>query len=63
MYNTDLLRQLCNDIVRENEPHRLEELISLLQAVIKDDQEEVRTRMAYLVKKYAPVIGDSQAAD
>jgi hypothetical protein len=30
----------------------VEELISLLQAVVKDDQEEVRLRMTFLAKKY-----------
>jgi hypothetical protein len=34
-----------------------------LQAVIKDDQEDVRVRMAFLAKKYAAVISESKAAD
>ena len=63
MYNADLVRQLCSDIVAEEDPDRVEDLISLLQAVVRDDQEEVRTRMAFLVKKYANVISDSKAAD
>jgi hypothetical protein len=63
VYNTDLVRQLCSDILHEEDPHKVEELISLLQAVVKDDQEEVRTRMAFLVKKYADIISDSKAAD
>jgi len=63
VYNADLVRQLCSDIVAEEDPDRVEDLISLLQAVVRDDQEEVRTRMAFLVKKYANVISDSKAAD
>ena len=63
MYNPDLVRQLCTDILIERDPHKVEELISLLQAIIRDDQEEVRTRMSFLAKKYANVISDSKAAD
>ena len=57
------MRQLCGDILNEKDSHKAEELISLLQAVIKDDQEEVRVRMAFLAKNYAAVIGESKAAD
>jgi hypothetical protein len=63
MYNPSLVRQLCADILNEEDPDKVEELISLLQAIIRDDQEEVRTRMAFLVKKYANAISDSKAAD
>ena len=63
MYNPDLVRQLCTDILIERDPHKVEELISLLRAVMRDDQEEVRTRLSFLVKKYANVISDSKAAD
>ena len=63
MYNPSLVRQLCTDILNEEDPDKVEELISLLQAIMRDDQEEVRTRMSFLVKKYANVIGDSKAAD
>jgi hypothetical protein len=41
---------------------KAEELISLLEAMIKDEQEEVRIRMAFLAKKYAAVVGESKAA-
>ncbi len=36
----------------------MEELLSLLQAVIKDDQEEIRLRMSFLAKKYPIAIGE-----
>jgi hypothetical protein len=63
MYNVDLVRQLCQDIANEADSEKRGELISLLQAVIKDDQEEIRIRMALLAKTY-PVFGrESQAAD
>jgi hypothetical protein len=61
MYNSDLVRKLCGDILNEKDPGRVQELISLLQAVIKEDQEEIRIRMAFLTKKYAKALSDSQA--
>jgi len=63
MYNSDLVRKLCGDIVNEKDPGKVQDLISLLQAVIKEDQEEIRIRMAFLAKKYANALSDSQAAD
>ena len=63
MYNVDLLRQLCRDIANEKDPQKEQDLVSVLQAVIKEDQEEIRVRMAFLAKKYANVIADSMAAD
>ena len=40
-----------------------EELLSLLQAVIKENQEEVRIRMAFLAQKYANAVSDAKAAN
>jgi hypothetical protein len=62
VYNADLLRKLCADILNEKDPQKAEALIFLLQAVIKHDQEDVRVRMAFLAKKYAAVISESKAA-
>ena len=61
MYNADLVRQLCGEIANEKDPEKAQELMSLLQAVMKDDQEDVRIRMAFLAKKYL-VVSDSKAA-
>jgi hypothetical protein len=63
MYNSDLVRKLCGDIVNEKDPGRGQDLISLLQAVIKEDQEEIRIRMAFLAKKCATALSHSQTAD
>jgi len=63
VYNTDLVRKLCADIVNERDSQKAEELIALMQAVIKDDHEEIRVRMAFLAKKYADAVSDSKAAD
>jgi hypothetical protein len=52
LYNAELVRTLCDDIVAERDAVRAQQLISLLQAVIKDDQEEIRIRMSFLAKQY-----------
>jgi hypothetical protein len=57
------VQQLCRDILNEKDSQKTEELISVLHAVIRDDQEEIRVRMAFLAKKYADVVSDSKAAD
>jgi hypothetical protein len=63
VYNVDLLRQLCRDIANEKDPEKEQDLVAVLQAVIREDQEEIRVRMAFLAKRYADAISDSKAAD
>ena len=63
MFDVQLVRTLCREITGAQDPPRVEELLHLLQAVIKDDQEEVRLRMSFLTRKYAAVVSDSKAAD
>ena len=62
MYNVALVRQRCVDILDEKDPIRVGELFDFMQAVIREDQEEIRVRMAFLAKKYANVIGQAEAA-
>lgn len=63
MYNCELVRRLCEQIAAEADQGKALELISLLQAVLKEDQEEIRVRMAFLAKTYPFAISDTQAAD
>ncbi len=63
MYEVGLIQKLCRQISSENDREKLEELLSLLQAVIKDDHEEVRVRLAFLAEKYAQAMSESKAAD
>jgi hypothetical protein len=63
LYNDGLVRQLCSEILATEDPEKANDLVSLLQAVIKEDQEEIRVRMVFLAKKYANAIGESKAAD
>ena len=65
MYNPALVRNLCKTITREKDAQKSAELLALLQAVMREDQEEIRVRMAFLAKNYS-LIGsgsESQAAD
>ena len=55
MFDVQLVRTLCQEITEEKDLQELE-LLHLLQAVIKDDQEEVRLRMSSLTRKYAAVV-------
>ena len=64
VYNVELVQQICRDINNaKGDPQKEQELISLLQAVIQDNQKEVRTRIEFLKKKYPQVISDAKAAD
>ena len=63
VYNVALVRQLCSDIAAERDPSRIDQLANLLQAVFKEDQEEIRIRMDFLKRKYAKVIEQTKAAD
>jgi hypothetical protein len=57
------MRQLCLDVTREKDAEKEWDLVSLLQAVINSDAEEIRMRLAFLAKKYPIFDSDSQAAD
>jgi hypothetical protein len=39
VYNVELVRALCHDISVEKDALKAQELVSLLQAVLKDDHE------------------------
>ena len=63
MYSDGLVRQLCSEIAATKDPEKTHDLTSLLQAVIKDDQEEIEVRIALLASKYANATGKFKAAD
>jgi len=62
VFDDDLVRRLCREIVEEKDPEKVADLLSLLQAVIKDDQEEVRVRVLFLVQRYGSFLADSNNA-
>src|ERR1700719_1519764 len=47
VYNADLVRQLCCEISAEKDPEKTHVLLLLLRAVMKEDVEEIRIRMAF----------------
>lgn len=55
VYDFDLIRRLCTEISAEKDEARAHDLISLLQAVIREDMDEIRMRMEFLKLKYANV--------
>jgi hypothetical protein len=64
LYNEELVRQICRQLNNANDDGEKErELLSLLRAVIQENQEEARSRMEFLKKKYPQVISDAKAAD
>jgi hypothetical protein len=62
MYNVDLVRNLCKTITREKDARKSSELLALLRAVMREDQQEIRVRMAFLAKNYSLIGDESQAA-
>jgi len=63
MYNVDLVRNLCKTITREKNAQKSAELLALLRAVMREDQEETRVRMAFLAKNCSLLGFESHAAD
>ena len=65
MYNVDLVRNLCKAITREKDAQKSAELLALLRAHMREDQEEIRIRTAFLAQNYSLIgsASESQAAD
>jgi hypothetical protein len=63
VYSDSVVRQLCAEITAAKDSEKATDLISVLQAVITEDQEEIRIRMAFLAKKYAAAISELKPAD
>ena len=62
VYNVNLVRNLCKTITREKNAQKSAELLALLRAVMREDQEEIRVRMDFLPKNYSLIGSESQAA-
>lgn len=62
MFDPELVRKLCQEVVRETDPEKTSDLLTLLHAVIKDDQEEVRLRAIFLFRKYGSAFDDMKGA-
>ena len=60
MFSEALVRSICQKIAAESDFVTVRELNSLLLAVIKDNHEEVRLRIAYLARAYASTFDESK---
>jgi hypothetical protein len=58
--NPAIIRRACKQLARENDPQTDRELLSLLEAVVRDDQEEVRLRLHYLAKQHKSFLQDEE---
>jgi hypothetical protein len=55
MYEVDVnarVRDLCQQILQEEDPHRVEQLARTLRSTIKAGQEEARLRMSFVARHY-----------
>jgi hypothetical protein len=62
MYNVELVRELAREICNEQDPQKARDLLTFLQAVIKEDVEEIRVRALFLSNRYPINDSDSQTA-
>jgi hypothetical protein len=60
MFSAALVRLICQKIAAESDLVTVRELNSLLLAVIKDNHEEVRLRIAYLARAHAITFDESK---
>ena len=58
MYDVEMVRKLCAEAANERDPKRTQELIALLQAVLRDDVEEIKLRAVYLAKRHSDMAAD-----
>lgn len=63
MYDVELVRHLCRQIRAESDPDKVLDLVSLLNPVLREAQEEIRIRIDFLAKKYAFALSGSETAD
>jgi hypothetical protein len=52
MIDTELLRAICKELLIEKDSERLQELLSLLCALVDNDEEEVELKLQELSKRY-----------
>jgi hypothetical protein len=46
------IRDLCQQILREQDPLKVQELLTLLRSIVSTAQEETRTRMQFIAQYY-----------
>jgi hypothetical protein len=56
MFNPELVGVLCEKVSSEKDPQKLHEMNALLQAIIREDVEEIRLRLVFLAKTWGITI-------
>jgi len=46
------IRDLCQEILKEQDPLKVEELLTVLRSLVSTSQEESRTRMRFIARYY-----------
>jgi hypothetical protein len=62
MIDAELLRAICKELIAEKDREKLQELLSLLCALVDNDQEEVDVKLRELSKRY-PFLKRTQKPD
>jgi len=62
MIDAELLRAICKELIAEKDREKLQELLSLLCALVDDDQEEVDAKLRELSNRY-PSLKRTQTPD
>lgn len=62
MIDAELLRAICRELIAEKDHEKLQELLSLLCALVDNDQEEVDVKLRELSKRY-PSLKRTQTPD
>ena len=62
MIDAELLRAICKELIAEKDREKLQELLSLLCALVDNDQEEVDAKLRELSRRY-PSLKRTQTPD
>jgi hypothetical protein len=52
LYDPVLLRQICRELSAETDPEKIQDLLSLVRAVVENDQAKLRSESYQLVDRY-----------
>jgi hypothetical protein len=58
VFDPAIIRRICHQLAAENDRQKARDLLSLLEFVVRDDQEEVRLRLNYIAKHYKFLLED-----
>jgi hypothetical protein len=61
VFDPAIIRRICKQLAVEQDSQRARELLLLLDAAVRDDQEEVRLQLNNPAKRYKPLLEDEEA--